>query len=249
MAHESWFRRAHCLALILLLPAICCGTKVGSVKLAGAVVYRGDSRSPGTLRDAGGFLPSNANADPESFGLYQHTRLPRKKDSTQFVSTSSSLGIAAIYAATRPDDIIGYDATASWVYFIRPTPNFIDARKTMGAYAVDEFNKEFAALGGVRWEQVLGWTKLNTSPPVEDQIQSFGRNAVQEIEAILQLTDYVPNADYNPAFDDGIPTDAVPQLAGFPKRPSRLGTAAVATVSHLRGRHSAALCHLIYGIA
>lgn len=127
------------------------------------------------------------------------------------------LGIAALYAAATPEELGAFDATQSWVYWIRSTPNFIDVRETLGVYAVDLFNQEFAALGGFRWEQVLGWIELQTSTAMQDQLKDYGRSAAIKLERFIQTKEFFHNADYNPTYDRGKTSGAVPQLAGFPE--------------------------------
>lgn len=175
-------------------------------------MYRGDSRSPTQLRDAGGFLPSKSNANDDGYGIFQHTHLPRMKDSTQYVFTSKEMGIAAVYAVSQP----GNDGSMpSWIYLIRPTPNFINARKTLGSYAVDFSHHEFAALGGIRFEQVLGWVEIDVSPYLEYQLKTMP-SAFGELKEQILSAEFTLNADYNPKLDDSIASDVVPQLTGFP---------------------------------
>lgn len=205
--------RLHCLSLILLLPYCLC-IKVKSFQPGDNVLYRGDGRPPNHIRAAGGFQPSNSKAGPTSFSIYEHTRPPRAKESTQYVSTSKRLGVAAMYAATSSRD--NKRAAPSWVYFVRPTLNCIDAVKTLGAYAVDSNHAEVSALGGIRWEQVLGWILVAASDDVEDIIRAGGRDAPRYLEEAVQDFELTLNEDYNTALDRATATGSVPQLAGFP---------------------------------
>lgn len=84
--------------------------------------------------------------------------------------------------------------------------------KSLGSYDKGATDQEFAALGGVRWEQVLGWQKV----PVLFDV-SMIKSAKQEIEEGFHPSMMIPNPDYNHALDGCVANGAAPQLADFPK--------------------------------
>ncbi|KJZ76703.1 hypothetical protein HIM_04039 [Hirsutella minnesotensis 3608] len=109
------------------------------------------------------------------------------------------------------------DAQHTWVYFIRPTPIFVDASKKIGSYIGQTHNHEFPALGGVRREQILGRSKLEALPQLIERIKTLSFGAIPEMISEMSATEYASNTDYNPAPDNSVASDFVPQLAGFPE--------------------------------
>lgn len=174
------------------------GTSVPS----GTVLYRGDSRPPTDIKLDGGFMP-RGYGDKESagFSLYRHAQGWVDPVASQYVSTSFNPTVALAYARQNVDPADGMiQGFATWVYHIRPSCNFVDVSKTLGAYDKHPHNQEFAALGGVRWEQVLGHSELS----------ALSEHPFSELE-------FIPNPDYDHAHDQGVASGAVPQLAGFPE--------------------------------
>ncbi|PHH88875.1 putative enterotoxin [Cordyceps sp. RAO-2017] len=131
------------------------------------------------------------------FSLYNHAGAGKKTEfvthpATVYVPTTIRKGIAQEMLQSKP----GY------IYTIHATPNFIDLTQSLGGirYNPEAAEREFSALGGIRWDQVVGWNEM-------PQGQSTPASKAK----------FVRNKDYNPKYDLYIASPAQPQLAGFPK--------------------------------
>ncbi|WP_102830597.1 enterotoxin A family protein [Bartonella bovis] len=158
------------------------------------LVYRADKRNPETVKNAKGFYPRGVNgsqpfAPPSDINLWEHVidiNLWEHVEGVRggYISTTTSQDVAIRWNHN------GY------VYHIRTTPNFIDVNATLREYSPFPEQFELAALGGVRWEQVVGWEVV------------INGNIVGE---------FIPNPDYNDRlYGNFAPSGAQPQLAGFP---------------------------------
>ncbi|WSC34095.1 polymorphic toxin-type HINT domain-containing protein (plasmid) [Streptomyces sp. NBC_01768] len=108
-------------------------------------VYRGDSRSPGEIRAAGGFMPQSPGSGTSlldyASDINNHSR---------YVGTSKSGDIAATYFGGRH----GY------VYEIRGAPNGIDVNRELGPLSPSPHESEIAFDGGILWDYVTRvWKK------------------------------------------------------------------------------------------
>lgn len=117
-----------------------------------------------------------------------------------YVSTTSDPNLAAWYAEIRSE---GHRAETTYVYRIKPTRNFFDVHATLDKFSPKSaFLNEFAALGGIRWDQVKGYWELPRDVltwPLPPQIN------------------YFKNPDYNKALDGCVASGAAHALAGFPQ--------------------------------
>ncbi|KAK1991872.1 ADP-ribosylation [Colletotrichum falcatum] len=132
-------------------------------------VYRGASRSPQQIQAAGGFLPKGLKTVGEvapDISLWNHVDVPEQFDNNSnsilvptadddgYVAFTKSYILALGYAFyTRQGDI-------TWIYKVKTTPNMIDVTKTLGKYNLYAEEDEFAALGGVKWDQIVSWYKV-----------------------------------------------------------------------------------------
>lgn len=116
--------------------------------------YRGDDRSPEDIKDDGGFLPCNMDYQrPAHFSLYHHTRQNESEGwrGTAYVSTSTDFITATDFSGDE----------GGFVYRIRATPNMVDVDYTLDDMGYEgDSEREFAALGGVRWGQVTSWVRI-----------------------------------------------------------------------------------------
>lgn len=162
------------------------------------IVYRAVARgdSPEAIRRAGGFYArgmdgSRANQPPPDISLYNHavgagTGLSRHNSG--YVATTVSRNEAVRW-------INNHFNYAGFIYHIDPTPNFVDVNASLGRFSPHSGEREFAALGRIRWDQVIGWEEIRVG---------------QE----PQLT---YNPDYRPAYYRHLTSSGEqPQLAGFP---------------------------------
>ncbi|KAF5482813.1 Cholera enterotoxin subunit A [Colletotrichum siamense] len=120
-------------------------------------VYRGDTRSPGEIKRLGGFLAKGQTrfglqtADTSLFNHMKGTHNIKSRDEDGFVSTSTSETVAATFVYGKP---------SAFVYKIHVTPNMIDTVGTLGKYSDFDEELEFAALGGIKYEQIVSWRQL-----------------------------------------------------------------------------------------
>lgn len=178
---------------------------------AGVVyVYRGDTRSPEEIRKAGGFLAKGLRTwgpngfrrqnqedvsptDPD-ISLFNHVRGEgiQSRDNDGYVSTYTDITVAQRFVARN-------EALGGYIYKIRVAENMIDCAGTLGRYC-NYLESEYAALGGIKFEQVVAWKKYKA-----------GKS--------LDLIKEVPNPKFDKKkFDkkDVVAGGIQYQLAGFP---------------------------------
>lgn len=123
-----------------------------SVALA-TTYYRGDTRTPEEIKAAGGFYPptysGGAPSLPLDMSLYEHVQAV--PPNTGYVSTSSDETRARRFAL------------GGYVYFVQGDRNLVDAAQVLGAYYQRPSEREFAALGGIPWNQIDGWRRVDGS--------------------------------------------------------------------------------------
>lgn len=164
------------------------------------IVFRADSRTPAEMRAAGGFQPrgfmiNNYLHLAPDISLYNHVRGAGLGSSiySGYVSTTEDFSIALNFLRARSPN-------PGFIYSIHVSPNFIDASATLGDFYEHPHERELAALGGIRCQQITGWQSVDTTEREN-----------------LQVSHFIPNPDYRPAiFDRATSGGAQPQLAGFP---------------------------------
>ncbi|PFH60756.1 putative enterotoxin [Ophiocordyceps unilateralis] len=186
-------------------------------------VFRGDGRKPAAIRAEGGWLPwAVAKRTSKAFGLFNHEKdikFAKGQRDTVYVSTTTSFDVAARYARMNAKG-----RKDTYVYYIRASPNMIDMNRSLGNETQFWWQREFSAMGGIRWSQVVGWVHANSSffngcdyavPDCgsEDLNNNF---FYQSLNKKCSRALYTPNPDYCEArwapFTAG---GWEPQLAGF----------------------------------
>lgn len=190
-----------------LWSALCNGAPAAPTTIK--YVYRGDSRSPEAIKDAGGFLPKGVDefgsegfrasnfvhaiwhAAPE-ISLFKHVSgapFNRSIDEGGYVFTTTS--------ATVAQQIVQRSPTGSgYVYKIRVAENMIDVVGTLGKHDPRPAEKEYAALGGVKFDQVVSWRQFNATQVLDNAAQVVNTDFVDVPNAVAGGVQY--------------------QLAGFP---------------------------------
>ncbi|KAK2609215.1 hypothetical protein QQS21_002297 [Conoideocrella luteorostrata] len=159
------------------------------------IVYRADRLSPDDLKLQRKFLPrgedgTRPNQLAPSISLYNHvsgTVTGTSRHDSGYVSTTTSLAFARRFLQL----ILG---GRGYIYRIHVSGNFVDAAASLRQFYIHTDEAEFAALGGIHYTQVLGWTEF--------------RQGVERTE--------VCNRDYDRRFDLMRASGGQPQLAGFP---------------------------------
>ncbi|KAI8271283.1 Heat-labile enterotoxin IIA, A chain [Colletotrichum sp. SAR11_239] len=141
---------------------ICAGAPTSLV-----YVYRGDSRSPVEIQEAGGFLPKGQSAFgaiAPDISLFNHAKAAldgSSRDDYGYVFTSASLDIAERFINMRPE---GY------IYKIHVTANIIDSMGTLGKHNPLDDEREYAALGGIKFEQIVSWRAYENGKSGEEEL-------------------------------------------------------------------------------
>lgn len=161
------------------------------------VVYRADTLRPDQVKSNDGFWPRGMSplgptVPSPDFSLYNHVRgspSHNSHDSSGFVSTTASPDFAEQHLL---DDL----GASGFIYRIHVSENMVDVAASLGRYYQHPDEEEFAALAGIRWTQIMGWSEYR-----------FGNVVLQAVN-----TDYQANV-----FDSRAAGGAQPQLAGFPR--------------------------------
>lgn len=127
-------------------------------------VYRGDKRSPDEINNKWGgmFLSkgqTKVGALAADISLYTHVvglSNGQGPDNSGYVSTSTDKSIATSFIASNPN----VAQNSGWLYKIHAAPNMIDVVGTLREFTVYPNEKEFAALGGFKMDQVYSWTPI-----------------------------------------------------------------------------------------
>ncbi|KAM4058723.1 heat-labile enterotoxin alpha chain domain-containing protein [Hirsutella rhossiliensis] len=176
------------------------------------VLYRGDQRSPGQLIKLGGIPPrSKGPTTNETYSLQVH-HLGQRKVSTAYVSTTWSFGVAVGFATQKGGP---NDRAPGWIYEIHPSPNMIDMDDSLfqTSYASE---KEFSAMGGIRWDQITGYMYC----PLNLTGHDFTRKDLYSYQYFASFVKRFPdqqftkNEQYNSAYDKYEPSPGMPQLGG-----------------------------------
>ncbi|KAK2046695.1 ADP-ribosylation [Colletotrichum somersetense] len=135
-------------------------------------VWRGAGRSPEEIKASGGFLPKGVTAVGDvapDVSLWHHVDVRQEFDEDGnptslwvspeddgYVAFTSSFFLALGYALyTRQQE-------TTYIYRVKTTRDMIDVTKTLGKYNLWPEEKEYAALGGVKWDQIVSWRKVDT---------------------------------------------------------------------------------------
>ncbi|KAF4589783.1 putative enterotoxin [Ophiocordyceps camponoti-floridani] len=177
----------------------CFGKCCAAIKPAkGPLVFRVDSRTPQQIKEAQGFWPRGTD-----FSIYKHAE--KHSPNSAYVSTSErAAGGAEIFAVPPPPRGSGLEKKykGCFLYAIHPAENFVNTRLSLGPYSTHR-ERELLAAGGIRWDQIRGWTYLGK-----------GRDTP------ISERRFVVNKDYDVKRWRGHVANPEPQyqLAGFPKK-------------------------------
>ncbi|KAM0740627.1 hypothetical protein ACQRIT_005811 [Beauveria bassiana] len=178
-------------------------------------VFRGDSRSPEEIRDAGGFLPdpdATSYTQPTTFSLDNHVN--GRTVSTAYVSTSADFGQAAR----------NFAGPGNFVYRIHVTPNMINVNEALARSNPYPRQEEASALGGIPWTAVEGWLLLEEDPEFETSSDYLDDASADRFTA-RYAAEFADQFEPNRAYDDsglGGParqTRADPQVALLAAQP------------------------------
>ncbi|KAM3446738.1 hypothetical protein MY3296_009381 [Beauveria thailandica] len=178
-------------------------------------VFRGDSRSPEEIRDAGGFLPdpdAASYSQPTTFSLDNHVN--GRTGSTAYVSTSAEFGQAAR----------NFAGPGNFVYRIHVTPNMINVNEALARSNPYPRQEEASALGGIPWTAVEGWLLLEEDPEFETSSDYLDDASADRFTA-RYAAEFADQFEPNRAYDDsglGGParqTRADPQVALLAAQP------------------------------
>lgn len=158
-------------------------------------LYRAAAISPDDLERQQMFLPRGAdgsrpNQPPADTSLFNHvegTQTGMGRTTSGYVSTTSRLDYAQRFISSRLNG-------RGYIYEIHVSANFVDAAATLGHFYRRPAEAEHAALGGIHFTQVVGWTEYR--------------------EGVAQRPRRNPRYDHR--FDAAVGGGAQPQLAGFP---------------------------------
>ncbi|RCI17422.1 putative heat-labile enterotoxin [Ophiocordyceps polyrhachis-furcata BCC 54312] len=124
-------------------------------------LFRGDGRGPDAIRAEGGWLPwAIAERSAKAFGLVNHEKdikFAKGQRDTVYVSTTTSFDVAARYAL-----INAKNGKETYVYYIHASPNIVDLNRSLGNETRFWWQREFSAMGGIRWSQVVGWLRIDS---------------------------------------------------------------------------------------
>lgn len=157
--------------------------------------WRADQRSPEVIKASGGFKP-RAQTTPgvvaPDLSLWNHALGKNNagvhtNDNDGYVSTSADKDFTLEWAQTR--------FGTGWVYRIHAAPNLIDVLATLDQYARNLREQEYAAIGGIKLEQIISWI-----PVVNGDIGKEVKNPAYNRKLFKKEKD----------------AGAQPQLAGFP---------------------------------
>ncbi|KAF5122385.1 hypothetical protein E5D57_012863 [Metarhizium anisopliae] len=190
-----------------------------------SVVYRGDLIPPEQYKKDGGIPPEfTGNMTDSSYSLWSHNTgtdvSPGRDFQSAYAATSTIFSVAVAFAIKdNPNE-------AGWIYRIHATPNMIDLEHSDFTPAYLE--REFAATGGIRWDQVEAWLEVPKNVSTNKSANGgIGREEKQRwktaegFEKEFPDLKWVNNPDYNSVYDQYRASQGQPQLAGAPER--RLG--------------------------
>ncbi|RDA95656.1 hypothetical protein CP533_1238 [Ophiocordyceps camponoti-saundersi (nom. inval.)] len=179
-------------------------------------LYRGDTRSPQEIQAKRGFLPPSP---PQSYKAYSIREHALATADTVYVSATYKFAVAAA-DARRLHQITGDSKDLGWVYRIRATPNMINIEGTLLQYYHEPGEAEFAALGGIRWDQVEAYWRVTEEyarkHPLlteDDVLGSWDNVELDEVAALFTRNPNYSNQTYSLSTSGS----GKPELAGFPR--------------------------------
>ncbi|KAH0592537.1 hypothetical protein MHUMG1_09688 [Metarhizium humberi] len=192
-----------------------------------SVVYRGDDLPPEYYKNLGG-IPHEfeGKTDNRSYSLWWHNvgldgwvgkmRGKNRHFNSAYAATSSRWSSALYFAVLTRDQEFG------WMYQIHATPNMIYLEGSgFAPQATDEV--EYAALGGIRWDQIEAWLRVPKNVTSGDR-RTFKSDGTLAKWALLENftkdfpdLKWVKNPDYNPAYNQYHASEGQPQLGGRPE--------------------------------
>ncbi|KAF4821977.1 Heat-labile enterotoxin IIA, A chain [Colletotrichum siamense] len=140
-------------------------------------LYRADSRAFSTIQASQGFLAkgqSNIGVVSPDTSLWNHVNGADNgfsKDEDGYVSTTSDRNLARTWVR----QFLGNNG---YIYRIHSAPNMIDCQATLGKYNPYPQEKEFAALGGIKDNQIIGWTQIKNGVEGKEQLNPFYRSNI-----------------------------------------------------------------------
>lgn len=127
------------------------------------LLFRATSQldSPETVKQAGGFLArgvdgTRSRRPPIDISLYNHARGSSTGTSnidSGFISTTRLRSVAFSFL-----DL--YLVNTGYIYHIRPSLDFFDVNGSLGQFSPNASEQEFAALGVIEWNQIVGWEQI-----------------------------------------------------------------------------------------
>ncbi|RDA93517.1 putative heat-labile enterotoxin [Ophiocordyceps camponoti-saundersi (nom. inval.)] len=168
------------------------------------IVYRADTITPAELRKRDGFWPQGMTPSPQAYPLAANVSLYRhaeesievnNRDSWGFIQTTSRFELALNWMNVR-------DLLPGYVYAIHATPNFVNVHQSLKEYDMRKEEGEYAALGSIRYDQVMAWRRIQVNP----------------VQPTVPL---VGPVEVNPMYDEAMYGNetwggAAYELAGFP---------------------------------
>ncbi|KXH31960.1 cholera enterotoxin subunit A2 [Colletotrichum simmondsii] len=138
----------------------------------GLDLYRADSRNYATIQASKGFLPKGQStfgvAAPDT-SLWNHVKgapSGASKDEDGYVSTTSDPKLAESWVSR----FLGGNG---FIYRIHSAPNMIDCQATLQKYNPYPEEAEFAALGGIKDNQIIGWTPVRGGVKGKEELNPF----------------------------------------------------------------------------
>lgn len=102
---------------------------------------------------------------------------------------------------------------SSWVYRIHPTPNMIDLNDS-GFEIRFKREKEFSALGGIRYDQVEAWAEITYTGLIGAGLSKSDFLDMEPVGGELPALNFTINPDYNAKYHGQFASPGQPQLAG-----------------------------------
>ncbi|GKT44955.1 cholera enterotoxin subunit A [Colletotrichum spaethianum] len=139
-------------------------------------VYSADSRPFSTIQASRGMLPkglSTVGVVSADISLWNHVHGGSdnfSKDEDGYVSTTSDSNLAANW-------VKWHFGGNGYIYRIHSAPNMIDCQVTLGKYNPYNDEKEFAALGGIKINQIIGWTPVRNNFKGKEKLNPLYRAA------------------------------------------------------------------------